>query len=104
MVHRTQRTAIQRLSKLAFNSDHRLTIACELLRRQADLFDKGAIEQATGVPSTSVYNELRDMTELGLLTEVADGNRLVFSVVPSPFWSWCQALLEGVEEPDKAAT
>lgn len=102
MVHRTQRTPIQGRSKLAFNSDHRLTIAREMLRRQTDLFDKRAIEQATGVPSTSVYNELRDLAELGLLSEVVDGNRMLFSVVPSPFWGWCQALLEDLEESERA--
>lgn len=97
MVGRAARTPTQTLSKRAFNSDHRLTLAREVLGRRGDLFDKKTVEQATGIPPTTVYNELSDLVELGALASIPDGSRVLFSVVDSPFWTWCEALLAKVE-------
>lgn len=94
MVDAAERTPVQALSKRAFNSDHRLSVVAALLDRQWDLSDKQQIVAATGVPSTSVYNELMDLHALGLLLRTRDGHRVVFTVVDGPFWTWCDILLQ----------
>jgi hypothetical protein len=93
MVGADERTALQALSKLAFNKDHRLTIAQHLLGRSDDLTDKQAVSHATGVPETTVYNELRALGRLGVLSRTRDGSRVLFAVVDGPFWRWCEELL-----------
>ena len=93
MVDAAERTPLQAVSKLAFNSDHRLSVVSALLGRRDDMLDKQQVVDATSIPGTSVYRELMDLHALGLLVRTRDGSRVLFNVVEGPFWSWCGALL-----------
>lgn len=93
MVDRSSRNHLQRRSKFAFGSDHRLTISAELLRRIDEAVDKSTIADATGVPPTSAYMALHELVELGVVGRVRDGKRSLFKVVQGPYWDWCRELI-----------
>lgn len=102
MVGAKSRDQVQALSKSALGRDHRLTLARAILARGDDLFDLATLEEATGVPDATVFREVAELHDLGVLNRVEDRNRVFYHRVDSPFWAWCQELLDRVTGADSS--
>jgi hypothetical protein len=92
---KANRTPLEKLSKLVFNSEHRLTIV-EALRDADGLTTTAAIVKSTGIAYSTVHDELNLMAELGVLQRVIPERQVLFQRLSGPFWDWCSVLAASV--------
>lgn len=89
---RDGRTPLGDLSKRAFNSEHRLTIANALAATNG-LISNNELADSVGVNRASCHNELNLLAELGVVQRVAATRSVLYQPVPGPFWTWVDQLV-----------
>ena|SRR5579862_6975445 len=86
------RDPVETLSKRLFNSEHRLTVVRGLFE-----LDRAAssreIEDLTGVPRSTVHDELNLLADVGLLVRAQPDRTVFYQRADGPFWDWCRQLL-----------
>jgi hypothetical protein len=86
------RTALEELSKKAFNSEKLLAVVNELLRTD-ELVSVKDISDATGFAVSTVYGELNLLTDLSVLQRIIPDRTVLYQRLESPFWAWCEILI-----------
>lgn len=92
MAHRDD--PVKQLSKRVFNSLHLLTVATSISAEGDNILSHEDVIDLSGSPRTAVYNELQLLTSLGVLQRVELSGRVGYQRVDSPFWLWCDELVE----------